>query len=112
MDERIKNRTIKIDNIVCEGCENTINNALSAIDGIKEVKTDRSGVSVKYDLLKVNMEDILGKIRELKYNTSTGFFQKLKTGFINFTERNERDNLNAPVHSCCSTNCADNANKL
>ena len=112
MNEIIKKRRIKIDKITCAGCENIIHDSLSMIDGVKEVKTDSSGVFIKYDLKKVNLDDILRKIRDLNYNPSAGFFQKLKTGFVNFTEENERDNLHAPVHSCCSTNCGNSVCKL
>ena len=112
MNEIIKNRTIKIDNITCEGCEKTIHDSLAMMEGVKEVTTDSSGVFIKYDLKKINLEDIMEKIKELNYNPSAGIFQKMKTGFINFTERNERDNLHAPVHSCCSANCGSSICRL
>ena len=107
MNEIIKKRTIKIDNITCEGCEKIIHDSLAMMEGVKEVITNSSGVAIKYDLKKINLEDILEKIKKLGYNPSTGFFQKMKTGFINFTEENERDNLHTEFHSCCSLYCSD-----
>jgi len=54
MQQIVKKRTIKVSGMTCGGCEKNIENALSEIDGISEVKADRKGsVYIEYDLMKV-----------------------------------------------------------
>jgi len=74
MGELIKKRTIKVKGMHCENCESKINNALSKINGIKEVKADKAGkVYLKYDLLKINLENIEKQIIKLGYELSEEF---------------------------------------
>lgn len=102
MKEIIKKRDIHVEGMTCEGCERNINEALTALDGVEEVKADKSGtVHVEYNLTKINLDCIENKIRELNFHPGKSFFDKMKRGFINFTEQNERDNMNAEIHSCC-----------
>lgn len=103
MKEIIKKRDIHVEEMTCGGCERNIDETLSAIDGVKDVKVDRKGsVHIKYDLMKVNLQCIEEKIKEINFRLGTGFFDRLKRGFINFTEENERGNMNAAPHSCCT----------
>ena len=103
MREIIKKRDIEVSGMTCEGCEKNINETLSSLDGVIEVKADKKGtVHVEYDLMKINLESIESKLSELNYKPVSGFFGKIKHGFIVFTEENEYDNMHAEPHSCCT----------
>lgn len=102
MEEIIKKRTIHVSGMTCEGCERTIDNALSEIDGIKAVKADKTGrVYVEYNLRRINLEAIERVIADLNYEITKGFFNRLKREWIHFIEQNERDNLSTVSYSCC-----------
>jgi copper chaperone CopZ len=102
MGEIIKKRTIHVSGMTCEGCEATIDNTLSKIDGIKAVKADKTGrVYVEYNLRNINLEAIEKIISDLNYEITNGFFNRLKREWIYFIEQNERDNLSAVSYSCC-----------
>jgi copper chaperone CopZ len=102
MNEIIKKRTIHVSGMNCEGCERTIDAALSEVDGIKAVKADKTGsVYVEYNLRRINLEAIEKIISDLNYEITNGFFNRLKREWIHFTEQNERDNLSSVSYSCC-----------
>jgi copper chaperone CopZ len=102
MREIIKKRTIHVTGMTCEGCEATIDTALSEIDGIKAVKSDKSGrVYVAYNLRKINLEAIEELISGLNFEITNGFFNRLKREWIHFIEQNERDNLSTVSYACC-----------
>ncbi len=102
MREIIKKRTIHVSGMTCEGCERTIDTALSEIDGIKAVKADKTGrVYVEYNLRKIDLEAIEKLISDLDYEITDGFLNRLKREWIYFFEQNERDNLSTVSYACC-----------
>lgn len=59
----MKETVLKVEGMMCEGCENRIKNALSTIDGVKSVKADhKTGiVTVEADenVAKDTMEEAI-----------------------------------------------------
>lgn len=105
MDETeiIKKRKINVEGMTCEGCEKKIDEALSKINGIKQVKADKAGkVYLEYDLMKIKLKGIEEQIIKLGYKLPNKFLDRTKRGFIHDTEQNEYDNMNAPDTPCCS----------
>ncbi len=103
MDEIIKKRTIKVEGMTCEGCEKKINDTISNLKGVKQVKADKAGeVHLQYNLLKIKLEDIEKQITKLGYNLSNKLVDKMKRGWIHNTEQNEYDTMTAPAAPCCS----------
>lgn len=78
--------------------------SLSQKEGIIEVNVDsRKGLArIKYDLVKINFEEIEKSIKELGFGLSNSLKERFKRGMAKFTEQNELDNRNAPPSSCCS----------
>lgn len=60
---------LNVEGMHCTGCENRIKNALSEIDGIKEVTADHNNgkVSIKVNS-KVNIDEIKERIDDLGFN--------------------------------------------
>ena len=64
---------IKVEGMMCEGCENRIQNSLKNIEGIKEVKANHKqgivtivGENVDIDKVKERIEDIGFVVKEEK----------------------------------------------
>lgn len=68
----MKECTIKVEGMVCEGCENRVKNAVSTIDGVESVVADHNTgivtVTSKEDLdvnqIKEKIEDIGFEVKE------------------------------------------------
>lgn len=60
---------LNVEGMHCTGCENRIKNALSEIDGIKEVTADHNNgkVSIKVNS-KVDIDEIKERIDDLGFN--------------------------------------------
>ena len=70
----MKEMKLKIEGMMCTGCENRVQNALETIDGVEEVKANHEDGSVKIkaednvDLatVKEKVEDIGYEVKEAK----------------------------------------------
>ena len=64
----MKETRIKVNGMVCEGCENRVKNALSSIDGVEKVEASHKNAEVtilaKEEILKSVMEE---KIEDLGF---------------------------------------------
>ena len=68
----MKEINIKVDGMVCNGCENRVQNALKTIEGIEEVKANYKDGTVKVtvkneiseNVIKEKIEDIGFEIKE------------------------------------------------
>ena len=100
----IKKRILKVSEIHCGNCENTIQEEISKLYGIIIVHPYRNdnSVEIEYDLLKINLKEIELKLAEIGYPVKKGFLNNLKTGFIKYSEKNEKDNLTVKPSTCCS----------
>ena len=99
----IKNRKLKVEGMTCDRCESNIEKNLSQLDGVLNVKADKSGsIEVDYNLMKVGINGLEKAIRESGFNMPNGFFVKFFRGWAAFTEQNEVDNMSHTPHSCCS----------
>ncbi|MFQ5901005.1 MAG: heavy-metal-associated domain-containing protein [Thermodesulfobacteriota bacterium] len=77
---------------------------LKRIKGVNKVNVDfeKGEVFVEYDLMKIFEMDIEKKMVEMGFVLDSCMGQRLKKGWIHFTEENERDNLKTKPTSCCS----------
>jgi len=66
----MKHQTLYVDDMTCNHCVETVQNALNEITGIQNVKVDLESkkVFVDYDELKVGLDIISGKIQEVGFN--------------------------------------------
>lgn len=68
----MKEMIIKVEGMVCNGCENRVQNALKTINGVENVVANHtegtvtvtSNNEVKIDILKEKVEDIGFKVKE------------------------------------------------
>jgi len=74
--------TVKIDNLKCGGCANTITNGIGKLDDVSNVIVDVDESTVSFEVNKEGtLEIVLAKLNNLGYppeGTSTGF-QKAKS---------------------------------
>jgi hypothetical protein len=76
---------------------------LKKLKGISQVKIDveKGDVFVEYDLLEHREEDIERWLAEAGFLLDDSYKERLKKGWIHYTEDNELDALKAKAHSCC-----------
>lgn len=64
----MKHIELNVDGMMCEKCENRIENSLSMIDGVKNVKASRANKRVIVDAEdNVNEDTIVSRIEDLDY---------------------------------------------
>lgn len=70
MQEIVVNKTISVEGMSCPGCENSLEKAVSQLEGVKSVKADsQTGhVSLEYDIAKTRFEHIDAKIQDAGYS--------------------------------------------
>ncbi|HHK75068.1 MAG TPA: copper chaperone, partial [Rhizobiales bacterium] len=68
-------QVIKVSGISCAGCEQNIAEALSAINGVLEIRPDhqKDRVEVVYDLRKLRLQTLEDKLDQLGYPLAGGF---------------------------------------
>lgn len=94
MKNLIKKHVIRVLNMKDEGCSQLIEENLKNFLGIREVKADnRQGkIDVTYNLKFINYKAVGEKLTKLGYPPAKSFHHSIKSGFINFTEKNEKIN--------------------
>ncbi len=103
MNEIIKKRTLKANTMVCLGCEDNLLKMLSESRGVRKAAIERNNkVKINYNLLEINYKEIEKKLNEAGYHASENVLDKLKRGWINFTEENEYKNITNNTNHCCS----------
>lgn len=104
-------RKLKIEGMVCLECEQKIKEALQKLNGVRTINADyKTGeIIVEYDVLRTSLKEIESNIESLGYNFPSGFFSKLKRGFIHYTDKTARENYliektQGPKLDCCTLN--------
>jgi len=78
--------------------------AIKRLDGVFEVEIDEAAkeVFVKYNLLKCTEADIEDKMQSEGFTLAKGIGQRLKRGWLHFTEDNEKEAMRAEPKPCCT----------
>lgn len=66
---------LKLKNIKCEGCVNTIKEALHSINNIETVIVNKENGSVNINGLSLNKKTIIDMLASLGYPEKNGFFK-------------------------------------
>jgi copper chaperone CopZ len=94
---------VKVTNMVCSECGDTIVKSLSAIEGVVLVKASwvKNRVVVTYNLKQIRFLEIEKLLTDMGYPSDKNFLSRLKRGWTLFKEKNQIDNLKH-VGACCS----------
>ncbi|MBL7074455.1 cation transporter [candidate division KSB1 bacterium] len=100
----LKKRTILVRGLTCGDCEIKLESALGAFRGVKavEVNPQRGEVWVEHDLGLVTLSEIEKEISNQGFELGVGMFDRIRRGWVHFTEENEKGNLETVPTSCCS----------
>lgn len=65
----MKEATFRVQEIHCGGCENSIRNSLSRLEGISSVEPDQATdeVRVAYDETRVKVEEIVERLADIGF---------------------------------------------
>jgi len=100
----LRHQTYRLDGIYCSNCGISIELAIKALKGVQEVDVDtkRHSVRVVYDLTQVDSSQIEEMLDAAGYPVASSWWNRLKLGWIHYTERNMAENLRAAPPDCCS----------
>lgn len=78
--------------------------SLADLPGIKGAHATMDGrhVTVTYDLELIGLDAIERLIIAAGATLPSSLFERIRLGWLGFTERNARDNALTPVRDCCS----------
>ena len=95
-------RSINLEGMVDEYCENKIHEHLAHLNGVlkAEVSSTRGKLRVEYDLYEIQLAVLEEAMATLGYPFSTDWFSSLKHGWLKFSEENEISNLKHKPHCC------------
>jgi len=103
MREIIKKRSLQVSGVPFPTDLSNLRYALLRMGGVRKVEVNGKGqILVEYDLVKTKLEKIEGVIETMGFTLQSGWFSKLKSSIIRYSEQNEYDNLTAPSRPCCS----------
>ena len=80
--------------IVCE--------ELSQMMGVKQVEIEGREIRLTYDLFQCTAKQIEERLRQAGVRLGKGWADKLKRGWMKYTEENELDNLLEQPKACCN----------
>lgn len=71
---------------------------IEGVTGVK-VNTEENDLYVEYDLLQCTEEEIEKHMTEVGFVLDGSFLERLKRGWVHYTEENELDAMHAPKHT-------------
>ena len=76
---------------------------LGELRGVRRaaVDADRGDIFIEYDLLEIKEEEIERWLVDAGFVLDKGIVERVKRGWIHFTEENELDALRSKPRSCC-----------
>lgn len=81
-------KQLKIEGMFCSGCEMTIENKISALDGVKKVKSSykKGTANITYDESKIKLSDIKTQIEEMEYRVIETSLPSVQVNEINYKQ--------------------------
>lgn len=70
--------------------------------GVQDVQVSESKVSVTYDLLEATAVQVEEALEQAGAKLGVGWSERLKRGWVHYTEENELDMLAAADGACCN----------
>jgi len=100
--QRLKKRSFSLDTPPSDQERQAIVETLSALMGVRAVSLDGKRLSISYDLLEATAQQIETALLQIDGALDQGWLQRLKRGWINYSEETELDNLTSEPSACCN----------
>ncbi len=98
----IKRRKFKLDRPIAGMRREDLLTALNQLMSVRNVSIEGDELSIDYNLLEINAGQIEAVLAQAGAEMGAGWAERLKRGWVNFTEENELDNLAAGDAACCN----------
>ncbi|MDT8376758.1 MAG: YHS domain-containing protein [Mariprofundaceae bacterium] len=98
----IKKRSFTLDTPITEPGLDTLKTDMCNMMGIRDLQVTGTKVSVTYDLLEVTAIQVEQRLEQAGARLGAGWADRLKRGWIHYTEENELDHLAATDTTCCN----------
>ncbi len=103
MNRIMKHHRIKVADSRVGARSASAGGTVADLPGVIEARFDGSdSLVLKYDLFETNLERIEAALTRLGIVPAAGLFERIKRGWIRFTEKNEYDNLMSLPTNCCA----------
>jgi len=92
-DVLIKKRRIRLLSVISNDARARLITAITKLMGVQDISIEGDEVLVVYDLMKIALEDIEAVIVKSVGQLDEAVTEKIKRGFIHYSEECELDNL-------------------
>jgi len=100
--EVIKRRTFSLDQAMGGMQAEALLMALKQLMSVDNINIEGDRISIDYDLLEINASQIEAALVAAGASMGSGWAERLKRGWIHYTEENQLDNLAAAESACCN----------
>jgi len=98
----IKRRTFTLDQPLAGMHREDLLMALNQLMSVRNVSIEGNRLSIDYNLLEVNAGQIEAVLVKAGVSMGSGWAERLKRGWVHYTEENELDNLASGEAACCN----------
>lgn len=100
--EALKCRKFKLNQPLTPTQSEKVSEELGLLMGIKQVDIQRQAIAITYDLRQCRAEQIEVCLAGTGIKLGEGWSDRLRLGWIHYTEENELDNLVTQPGACCN----------
>jgi hypothetical protein len=100
--EILKCRKFRLDQPLTTSQSESVSKELRLLMGIKQVDVQSQTIAVTYDLMQCRAEQIEACLSTTGIKLGEGWSDRLRMGWIHYTEENELDSLAAQPGACCN----------
>ena len=100
--EALKCRKFRLGQPLTPTQSEKVSKELGLLMGIKQVDVQSQAIAITYDLRQCRAEQIEACLSGAGIKLGEGWSDRLRLGWIHYTEENELDNLAAQPGACCS----------
>jgi len=100
--EIIKRRVFMLDKAIGGMKGEALMMALNQLMSVQNISIEGNRVAIDYNLLEVNANQIEEALTNAGASMGSGWAERLKLGWVHYTEENELDNLAASDSACCN----------
>jgi len=100
--EVIKRRTFTLEKAMTGMQAEALMMALNQLMSVQNISIEGNRISIDYNLLEVHAGQIEEALVTAGASMGSGWAERLKRGWVHYTEENELDNLAASDSACCN----------